>query len=92
MKAAWLVNCALCIVHRALVLCIVFLSLFLCPAFAQKPRTSNLKPQTNQAVLTRIEFVFDASASMYGRWQTGTKIEIAKKLFKQTLDEIKLNN
>lgn len=37
---------------------------------------------------TRILFLFDASNSMYGTWQTGTKIEIAKKLFANLLDTI----
>ena len=43
--------------------------------------------------LTRILFVFDASFSMYGTWQSGNKIDIAKKLFGQFLDSLKnVNN
>jgi Ca-activated chloride channel family protein len=39
--------------------------------------------------LTRILFVFDCSFSMYGRWQTGMKMDIAKNLFTQFLDSLK---
>ena len=39
--------------------------------------------------LTRIEFVFDASFSMYGQWQSGMKIDIAKKMLIEFLDSIK---
>lgn len=43
--------------------------------------------------LTRILFVFDASQSMYGRWQTGVKMEVAKKLLSNLLDSLaKVNN
>ncbi|MCW3083005.1 MAG: cobaltochelatase subunit [Bacteroidetes bacterium] len=46
------------------------------PAHAQKP-------------LTRIEFVFDASFSMFGQWQSGMKMDIAKKMLGDFLDSIK---
>ncbi|MBA3705688.1 MAG: VWA domain-containing protein [Bacteroidetes bacterium] len=39
--------------------------------------------------LTRIEFVFDASYSMYGQWQSGMKMDIAKKMLSEFLDSIK---
>lgn len=39
--------------------------------------------------LTRILFVFDASVSMYGQWQSGSKIDVAKRLFSQFLDSMK---
>jgi Ca-activated chloride channel family protein len=39
--------------------------------------------------LTRIEFVFDASFSMFGQWQSGMKMDIAKKLLSDFLDSIK---
>ncbi len=38
---------------------------------------------------TRILFVFDASQSMYGRWQSDMKINIARKLLIETLDSLK---
>ncbi len=43
--------------------------------------------------LTRIEFVFDASFSMFGQWQSGMKMDIAKKMLNEFLDSIqKVNN
>lgn len=42
----------------------------------------------NSPPLTRILFVFDASFSMYGRWQTGMKMDIAKNLFVNFLDSL----
>ncbi len=39
--------------------------------------------------LTRIEFVFDASFSMFGQWQSGMKMEMAKKILIDFLDSIK---
>jgi Ca-activated chloride channel family protein len=39
--------------------------------------------------LTRILFVFDASFSMYGTWQSGMKMDIAKRLFSGFLDSLK---
>jgi Ca-activated chloride channel family protein len=38
---------------------------------------------------TRILFVFDASFSMFGQWQTGKKMDIAKNLLSQFLDSLK---
>ncbi|MDF2438623.1 MAG: Mg-chelatase subunit ChlD [Bacteroidota bacterium] len=39
--------------------------------------------------LTRIEFVFDASFSMFGQWQSGMKMDIAKKMLTEFLDSLK---
>ena len=39
--------------------------------------------------LTRIEFVFDASLSMTGKWQTGFKIDVAKRLMTKLLDSLR---
>ncbi len=38
---------------------------------------------------TRILFIFDASFSMYGEWQSGTKIEVAKRMLCEFLDTLK---
>ncbi len=38
--------------------------------------------------LTRILFLFDASQSMYARWETNTKYEIAKKLLGEMVDSL----
>ncbi|MCX6294736.1 MAG: VWA domain-containing protein [Bacteroidetes bacterium] len=43
--------------------------------------------------LTRIEFVFDASFSMFGQWQNGMKMDMAKKMLNEFLDSIqKIDN
>lgn len=41
-----------------------------------------------QEEITRILFVFDASNSMNAFWQTQRKIDVAKKLLKQSVDEL----
>lgn len=52
----------------------------------------NLFPQQTKP-LTRIEFVFDASFSMFGQWQSGMKMDIAKKMLNEFLDSLKdVNN
>ena len=51
--------------------------------FAQRPQ-----PQP-KPVLTRIEFLFDASQSMFSKWQSGTKMDVAKKLMTELTDSLK---
>jgi Ca-activated chloride channel homolog len=41
---------------------------------------------------TRLLFVFDDSFSMFGEWQSGKKIDVAKKLMSEFLDSLKNNN
>ena len=55
-------------------------SVLLCFTFA-KAQTAPQK--------TRILFVFDASQSMYGRWDKGQKIQIATKLLREIVDSLK---
>ena len=45
--------------------------------------------QKKKEPLNRILFIFDASQSMKGRWQSGTKIDIAKKLLSNMVDSLK---
>lgn len=52
-------------------------------SFAQRRRPPNMPS------LTRIEFLFDASQSMYGKWQSGTKMDVAKKLITELTDSLK---
>ena len=51
-----------------------------------------LQAQTDQlekkSPLTRILFVFDGSQSMYGRWESGAKIDVAQRLMGQMLDSL----
>ena len=51
--------------------------------------SSNLYPQKKQEPVNRILFVFDASQSMLGRWQSGRKIDIAKQLLTNITDSLK---
>ena len=47
------------------------------------------KNPINKKPINRILFVFDASQSMLGRWQSGRKIDIAKKLLSNITDSLK---
>ena len=38
--------------------------------------------------VSRILFVLDASNSMYGRWENGTKMEIAQRLMSELIDSL----
>ncbi len=53
--------------------------------------SSQNHPKPNQP-LTRILFVFDASYSMFGQWQSGMKMDLAKKLLSEFLDSIDGSN
>jgi Ca-activated chloride channel family protein len=48
-----------------------------------------VKEQGKMKPTTRILFVFDASKSMYGRWQSDTKFGLAVKLFSNILDSLR---
>ena len=50
--------------------------------------SSNLLAQ-KEVPLNRILFIFDASQSMLGRWQSGRKIDIAKNLLSNMVDSLK---
>jgi Ca-activated chloride channel homolog len=52
-------------------------------------RAQNQPPEAHpKQTTTRILFIFDASQSMLGRWQSDTKFNIAKKLMSEMLDSI----
>lgn len=61
---------------------LVFLFILSAPLFGQ------IEPELPPPPTTRILFVFDASKSMYGRWQSGTKMEVARRLMGQMLDSL----
>ena len=48
--------------------------------------------KTNKNEKNRVLFVFDASQSMLGRWQSGRKIDIAKNLLSKMIDSLKNTN
>ncbi len=45
--------------------------------------------QENEKPLNRILFVFDGSQSMFGHWESGMKIDVAKQLLNELLDSLK---
>src|SRR5262245_52633937 len=47
------------------------------------------KKPVQEKPTTRILFVFDASFSMFGQWQSGMKMDIAKNLLTEFLDSLK---
>lgn len=49
---------------------------------------NNLQAQPKKISKTRILFIFDSSQSMLGKWETGNKITIARKLLKQMVDSL----
>ena len=51
--------------------------------------SSDIYSQQTKAPVNRILFVFDASQSMLGRWQSGRKIDIAKQLLTNITDSLK---
>jgi Ca-activated chloride channel family protein len=67
------------LIYRVAIYSLLLIPYSFSPASAQKKE---------QKPLTRIEFLFDDSQSMSGRWQTGTKIDIAKKLMSDLLDSL----
>jgi Ca-activated chloride channel family protein len=64
-------------------------SIFILAFFLFASNGLKAQPRTNNFPLTRILFVFDASFSMYGTWQSGMKMDIAKRLFSNFLDSLK---
>ncbi len=58
-----------------------------CNAYAQITISEKEKPKPKP--VTRILFVYDASQSMLGTWQSDRKISIASKLMSELLDSLK---
>lgn len=61
----------------------VYILLFSCNLLIAQNKHDEQEPP-----LTRILFVFDGSQSMYGRWETGAKIDVAQRLMGQMLDSL----
>ena len=51
--------------------------------------SQGIREQEKPKPTTRILFVFDASQSMYGRWQSDTKFDLAVRLFSNILDSLR---
>ena len=63
--------------------------LFWLLCFVPNLYSQTLKEPEKPKPVTRILFVFDASQSMYGRWQSDTKFNIATRLFSALLDSLR---
>ena len=50
---------------------------------------THLRAQEKSAVQNRILFVFDGSQSMFGHWESGMKIDIAKQMLNELVDSLK---
>lgn len=50
------------------------------------------RQQEPKPVITRILFVFDGSKSMYARWESGQKIDVAQRLMTKMLDSLQSLN
>jgi len=66
----------------------IFLFLLL-PTLMPEVYSQARKEPDKPKIVTRILFVFDASQSMYGRWQSDSKFNIATRLFSALLDSLK---
>lgn len=53
------------------------------------PSNVKAEEQAGPEPTTRILFIFDASFSMYGQWQSGMKMDIAKRMLTEFLDSLK---
>ncbi|MFT4544154.1 MAG: Ca-activated chloride channel family protein, partial [Bacteroidia bacterium] len=51
--------------------------------------SNEVSAQEKEKPLNRILFVFDGSQSMFGHWESGMKIDIAKQLLNELLDSLK---
>lgn len=57
---------------------------------AQQSKVKQVSPPTpSEKPLTRILFVFDASFSMFGQWQSGMKMDIAKRMLGEFVDSLR---
>ena len=71
-----------------LVIAFFFLVISVSQSFGQ----TKTAVQNSQQQLTRILFLFDASQSMFGRWESNNKFEIAKKLLSEIVDSLHTMN
>jgi Ca-activated chloride channel homolog len=77
-------------IYRRVKLRLSFLTLACCLAGSLIfPSKLKAEEQTGPEPTTRILFIFDASFSMYGQWQSGMKMDIAKRMLTEFLDSLK---
>ncbi len=66
-----------------------FIPAFLITLLLSGLNLSAQKEKEPEPVITRILFVFDGSQSMYARWESGQKIDVAQRLMGKMLDSLK---
>jgi len=72
---------------RFLLLMVILIMIGLSSSLAQD--INKQEPPQDSRTLNRILFVFDASQSMYGRWQSDLKYNIARNILIKVLDSLK---
>jgi Ca-activated chloride channel homolog len=65
-----------------------FFLLLFCPVLISSGQVSRQQEIEVPAIKTRILFIFDCSYSMYGQWQSDSKIVIANRLIGEMLDSL----
>lgn len=68
--------------------CIFVLFLYLTAVFIPQIRAQDKNHTATEFSLTRILFIFDASNSMWGEWQSDKKIHIANRLLSKMIDSL----
>ena len=79
-------NCGVKKTSRILILSLIFIMLGMMSAYSQGRDKVDTPPDTRTK--NRILFVFDASQSMYGRWQSDLKFNIARNILIKVLDSL----
>jgi Ca-activated chloride channel family protein len=72
---------------RLLILAVIIIFIGISDSFAQDKK--NQDSQQDARTVNRILFVFDASQSMYGRWQSDLKFNIARNILIKVLDSLR---
>ncbi|HXP51186.1 MAG TPA: hypothetical protein VN922_14605, partial [Bacteroidia bacterium] len=61
----------------------------LAQGYEKESKDFTTKKNIDANTTTRILFIFDDSFSMYGKWASGNKIDVSKKLMGEFLDSLK---
>jgi Ca-activated chloride channel homolog len=74
---------------KVLRILLFFLALTVNAGYGYTQKQQKPEPAEDPKPVTRILFVFDASQSMYGRWQSDLKINIARTILLKVLDSLR---
>jgi len=67
---------------------IKYFFILICVFFNFFTNAQNIQEKEKPETITRILFIFDASQSMFGEWQSDVKINIARELLSDLLDSL----